>query len=252
MNRLFRLLAPTTTLNVVLHIVLWIALVSVFNMGFAYAFDGYLDRGYDYYLLHGLFVGGPFVIFVTFVTRYQLRLQRHLSLLSRKDGLTGLNNRRTFMTLAQKRLDELSHGVLLLLDADHFKRVNDVYGHAVGDNCLMEIAHRLKWNLRPIDVAGRIGGEEFAVFLASATIEQARVIAGRIGQPIPFRADDENAHLTVTLSMGAVVIDPTRSLDAHFIRADDALYAAKNAGRAQLVMWTPDLESPHAKNPEAA
>lgn len=248
MNRLFRLLAPISTRNVVLHILLWIGLIGAANLSFAYATDGTLLRPLKYYGAHALFVGGPFVIFVTMVTRYQLRLQKHLSLLSRKDGLTGLNNRRTFMELAQKRLDASAKGVLLLLDADHFKRVNDVYGHAVGDTCLMEIAHRLKWNLREHDVAGRIGGEEFAVFLANATIEQARVIAGRFGQPIPFRASAEAAHQTITLSMGAVVIDPKLSLDAHFIRADDALYAAKDAGRARLVMWCAGLKSPTEKH----
>jgi len=135
----------------------------------------------------------------------------------------------------------LDRGVLLLLDTDHFKRVNDVYGHAAGDTCIMEIAHRLKWNLREHDVAGRIGGEEFAVLLAEATIEQARVISGRLGQPIPFRANAEAAHQTITLSMGAVTIVPDMSLDALLVRADEALYAAKDAGRARLVIWSSGL-----------
>lgn len=243
MNRFFKLLAPISTLSVVFHIVMWIGLIAVVNICFALAVDGVLQQPLSYYLAHAVFVGGPFVIFVTMVTRYQLRLQKHLSLLSRKDGLTGLNNRRTFIELASRRHEDSTRGVLLLLDADHFKRVNDMYGHAVGDTCLMEIAHRLKWNLRPEDVAGRIGGEEFAVLLASATIEQARVIAGRIGQPIPFRANDLNAHLTITLSIGGVLIDPKLSLDTHLIRADEALYAAKDAGRARLIMWTEALGS---------
>jgi diguanylate cyclase len=172
------------------------------------------------------------------------------SLLSRKDGLTGLNNRRTFLELAQLRLDESPFGVVILLDADHFKRVNDVYGHAVGDVCLKEIAHRLKWNLREIDVAGRIGGEEFAVLFANATIEQARVIAGRLGQPIPFRAEGQAEHLSVTLSMGAVLIEPEISLDALLVRADQALYAAKEAGRARLVFWSDPNEPAEKVGPK--
>lgn len=248
MNKLFRILAPTSTPIVVIHIILWIGLIWLANLGFAYMIDGRLDRSLMHYALHAIFVGGPFVVFVTFVTRYQIRFQKHLSLLSRKDGLTGLNNRRTFLELAQLRLDESARGVLILFDADHFKKVNDVYGHAVGDVCLTEIAYRLKWNLRKQDVAGRIGGEEFAVLLANATIEQARVIAARIGQPIPYRANDQNAHLTITLSMVAVTIDPKVSLDAHLIRADDALYAAKDAGRARIVFWTHETKSSNAFN----
>lgn len=242
MNRLFRILAPSSSTSVLLHIVLWVSLIFAVKLLFAIITLGELDYTLPYYAADAIFVGGPFVIFVTFVTRSQIRFQKHLSLLSRKDGLTGLNNRRTFMQLAQMRLDESARGVLILFDADHFKKVNDLHGHAVGDICLTEIAYRLKWNLREHDVAGRIGGEEFAVLLANATIEQARVIAGRIGQPIPYRANAENAHLTITLSMGAVQIDPKVSLDAHLIRADDALYAAKDAGRARIVIWSEDIK----------
>lgn len=244
MNRLFRILAPTSLKNALALITFLTSLIAVANLAFAYAVDGSFQRAIGYYIAQAVFVGGPFVVFVTVVTRYQLKLQKHLSLLSRKDGLTGLNNRRTFLELAQKRLEESAQGVLLVLDADHFKRVNDVYGHAAGDTCITEIAHRLKWNLREHDVAGRIGGEEFAVLLANATIEQARVIAGRLGQPISFCANTEATHQSITLSMGAVMIDPDMSLDAHLIRADDALYAAKDAGRARLVIWTEDFEAP--------
>lgn len=238
MNRFFRVLAPSSAQSVVIHIVLWISLIWLANLGFAYLTMEGLHHSLGYYGAHAVFVGGPFIVLVTFITRSQIRFQKHLYLLSRKDGLTGLNNRRTFLEMAQLRLDESPRGVIVLLDADHFKRINDVYGHAVGDACLKEIAHRLKWNLRECDVSGRIGGEEFAVLFANATIEQARVIAGRLAQPIPFRAEGVNAHLTVTLSMGAVLIEPKVSLDAHLVRADQALYAAKEAGRARLVFWT--------------
>lgn len=101
------------------------------------------------------------------------------------------------------------------------------------------------------DVAGRIGGEEFAVFFAGATIEQVRVIGQRIGQPIPFRSNGQDDHLTITLSMGAVEIDPLQTLDEHLIRADDALYAAKDAGRACMVVWSTGLSKPVDHKPVA-
>ncbi len=244
MNQFFKLMAPTNFKGGVVNVLLFLFGVGIFEVVFLRVYDGAFTRNLNYYIAHSVFVGAPFVVLFVAGSGHQLGLIRRLSLLSRKDGLTGLNNRHTFMELAQKRLDLLGNGVLILLDADHFKRVNDEYGHSVGDSCLEEIAHRLKWNLRADDVAGRVGGEEFAIFFAGATIEQARVIGGRIGQPIPFRAHDSGKHLSITLSMGAVLIDPNQSLDVHLIRADDALYRAKDAGRARMVVWSQDMSPP--------
>jgi diguanylate cyclase len=238
-NKILRLLAPTSWVGTFSVGVFFVCLVAFVNLLFYFFVDGKLVRSADFYVLQPIFVGGPFVILFLCITAYQLQLQRHLSLLSRKDGLTGLNNRRTFIELSQKRLDGGGAGVLLLLDADHFKRINDKWGHAVGDKCLIEISHRLQWNLRPDDVAGRIGGEEFAVLLSGATLHEARVIGWRIGQPIPYRAVENGPHLSVTLSMGAVEIAPDISLDSHLIRADEALYLAKSQGRARMIIWEP-------------
>tara|TARA_R110002111_G_scaffold240296_1_gene301998 strand:- start:634 stop:1416 length:783 start_codon:yes stop_codon:yes gene_type:complete len=245
MNEIFKFIAPKDFKGAVISILLWTGLITLANIGYVLAMDGRMTGSIGHVTLQGITVGGPFVTFFVAITGYQLRLLRSLSLLSRKDGLTGLNNRRTFMELAQKRLDSSGRGVLVLLDADHFKRVNDRFGHSVGDHCLEEISHRLKWNLRGDDVAGRLGGEEFAILFAGATIEQARVIGQRIGQPIPFRVEGNDDHLAITLSMGAVAIDPDVSLDAHLIRADDALYVAKDTGRARMVVWSEDLEKPN-------
>uniref|UniRef100_UPI004048A969 GGDEF domain-containing protein n=2 Tax=Yoonia sp. TaxID=2212373 RepID=UPI004048A969 len=248
MNEIFKFIAPKDAKGAVVSVFLWTGLITLANIGYVFAMDGQMAGSIGHVTLQGITVGGPFVAFFVAVSGYQLRLLRNLSLLSRKDGLTGLNNRRTFMELAQKRLDNSGKGVLVLLDADHFKRVNDRFGHSAGDHCLEEISHRLKWNLRAGDVAGRLGGEEFAILFAGATIEQARVIGQRIGQPIPFRVKDNEDHLAITLSMGAVAIDPEVSLDAHLIRADDALYIAKDAGRARMVVWTEDLEKPNVQS----
>jgi len=239
LNKIFRLLAPQSLVSAAAVAAVILCLVVAGNLGFILVVDGMFERTIAFHATQAIVVSTPFVVGFTVITTSQLRLQRHLSLLSRKDGLTGLNNRRTFLQLAQKRLDGGSAGVLLLLDADHFKQINDKWGHAVGDRCLTEIAHRLKWNLRPSDVAGRIGGEEFAVLLSSATLHEARVIGWRIGQPIPFRAVDNGPHLSVTLSMGAAEIAPGISLDVHLIRADEALYRAKAQGRARMVVWEP-------------
>lgn len=188
-----------------------------------------------YQTVHAATVGGPFVWFFLSVMLFQVRLQRRLSLLSRKDGLTGLNNRRTFLDLAARRNKEFRTCILLLLDADHFKTINDTYGHTAGDNCLKSIAYMLQRNLREEDVIGRIGGEEFAILLANVCIKQAHVIIERLTLPIPFQAGPDHQHLTVTLSVGAVVTSPEESMDKLFAIADRALYQAKAAGRARVI-----------------
>ncbi len=243
MNELFKFMTPNRMVGVVAMAAVSLCVIVMFNLTFIYLTIGGWPLGVSHYALQGIFVGAPFVALFLTIIQSQLRTMRRLSLLSRKDGLTGLNNRRTFMQLAEKRMHGQNGGVLLLLDADHFKRINDKWGHAVGDTCLIQIANRLKWNLRDMDVAGRIGGEEFAVLLSGATIHQARVIAGRIGQPIPFSASKETQHLSVTLSIGAVPIEGDLTLDALLLRADSALYAAKAQGRSRVVTWDPTLQS---------
>lgn len=243
MNAFLKFISPKNTQDGVALALVFLSLFMATNFVFFHFVDDVVPP-FRVIVLQSIITGGPFVAFGVAVSTHQLTLLRRLSLLSRKDGLTGLNNRHTFMELAQKRLDMSGRGVLILLDADHFKRVNDEYGHAVGDRCLEEIAHRLKWNLRPNDVAGRLGGEEFAIFFAGTTIEQARAIGERIGQPISYKGNEDTQHLSITLSMGAVLIDPYVSLDTHLVRADDALYAAKDAGRACLVVWTDPTNDP--------
>ena len=251
MNAFLKLISPRSTRDGIALAMIFVLILMAANFVFFHAVGGDLNPPVTFIILQSIVIGGPFVTMGVIITTHQLGSLRRLSLLSRKDGLTGLNNRRTFIELAQKRLESMGRGVLVLLDADHFKRVNDEYGHSVGDQCLEEIAHRLKWNLRVDDVAGRIGGEEFAVFFAGATIEQVRVIGQRIGQPIPFRSNGQDDHLTITLSMGAVEIDPLQTLDEHLIRADDALYAAKDAGRACMIVWSADLSKPVDHKPLA-
>lgn len=242
MNRVYNYLAPSSWIGVINRCCLTVIVIFGMNLTFAVFYVGQLKETLDFYFLESLFVGGPFAALFYASALYQHKLQRRLSLLSRKDGLTGLNNRRTFMDLASQRLSRVGNGTLFLLDADHFKRINDTYGHAIGDQCLEEIAHRLKWNLRINDVAGRIGGEEFAIFLAGATVEQARVIAGRIGQPITFDTGKGNAHETLTLSIGAVIVTPDQSLHSLLVKADDALYLAKRTGRSKTVFWEQGID----------
>ncbi|WP_322894513.1 MULTISPECIES: GGDEF domain-containing protein [unclassified Yoonia] len=231
-----QILAPQDVCGIFSRVLFFTAVIAAANVAFAWAAGPYLPSNrLLYQLINAAIVGTPFIGVFFVVMMFQVRLQRRLCHLSRKDGLTGLNNRDTFFDLAAKCNKRYQTGILLLLDADHFKQINDTYGHQAGDNCLKSIAYMLQRNLRDEDVTGRIGGEEFAILLANASVEQAHFIAERLTRPIPFRGGPENQHLTVTLSVGAVVTSPDQPLDLLFAQADRALYQAKSEGRARIV-----------------
>lgn len=158
-----------------------------------------------------------------------------------KDGMTGLWNRTAFLDMTQGELDRAarSHGRtgLLLLDLDHFKTVNDTYGHLAGDIVLEETARRLKQAVRSYDFVGRYGGEEFAIALPGCDGRQLRKRAEGIRRAIarePFRVG--KIKISITISIGAVVASArTRSLQDVLAAADTALYKAKRAGRDNTV-----------------
>jgi diguanylate cyclase (GGDEF)-like protein/PAS domain S-box-containing protein len=174
------------------------------------------------------------------------RREEALATLAATDMLTGLPNRRSFMASLDAALNESCcrsgpHSILLMADIDHFKRVNDTYGHLVGDTVLQHVAHMLRQGLRQQDSAGRIGGEEFTVLLHSISVEEGLALANRIRQVLADTPASTSAgSIPVTISMGLVVLDgsdATRSLS----RADEALYAAKNAGRNRVCVWSAAL-----------
>lgn len=246
MDQLMRLLAPHSTFGFISRLIFLTAFVAAANIVFAFAVDeNYGMQSPLYYLAHATFVGGPLIAFFLAVTVFQIRLQRKLWRLSRKDGLTGLNNRRTFFDLATSARTSDEIGVLLMLDADWFKNINDTYGHRAGDKCLQSIAYTLRRSVRQGDIVGRIGGEEFAIYLKNTTLQQTRVIGERLTKPIAFRFGDEQ-HLSVTLSIGAVKSCPDDTLDDMFALADNALYRAKLNGRAQMVFWDGSFEGSHS------
>jgi two-component system, cell cycle response regulator len=160
------------------------------------------------------------------------------------DQLTGLHNRRYMRVQLESYLNRSLMGggpvSILLCDIDHFKRVNDIHGHAAGDDVLREFGRRLSQNIRPADLACRYGGEEFVVImpdtsqaLATAAGERLRQIIGEEGFRIN-RGDE----LRVTMSGGVATVVPGDSLDALLQRADDALYRAKSGGRNRVELET--------------
>jgi two-component system cell cycle response regulator len=158
--------------------------------------------------------------------------------LSITDGLTGVWNYRYFTMTIGKEIERAARFgrplALLLLDLDHFKPVNDVYGHQRGDAVLIDLAGRLKGQVRDVDTLARYGGEEFVVILPETDEEGAALAAERIRTAVsrrPFGEPDETP-LDITVSVGVAVF-PTHGATATSVlrRADEALYAAKHAGR---------------------
>ncbi|MBG0562096.1 GGDEF domain-containing protein [Actinoplanes aureus] len=167
------------------------------------------------------------------------------------DGLTGLRSRRYFEEALGNegaRSDRYGQPLsMLLLDIDHFKNVNDTYGHNGGDRVLVEVTHRLQELIRPGDVVARYGGEEFAVLLPNTGPQQAWEIAERIRRGVSAApiAVAEQRLCRVTVSVGTAGMPAVGSTDELVLAADRALYAAKNAGRNRVA--TADEQVPEMR-----
>ena len=163
--------------------------------------------------------------------------QRELERLARTDPLTGLLNRRSFFAEAARELAWVQRtgapAVLLQLDLDLFKRINDTYGHAAGDHLLREVADLLRTDRRASDVLARLGGEEFALLVRGVSLEDGHRLAERLrAQLAALRVDHDGQELTITGSFGvAALVADDQVPDAALQRADAAMYTAKRGGR---------------------
>lgn len=172
------------------------------------------------------------------------RLNRELETRALTDALTGLANRRAgdatlVRELAQSHRSQKPVSVLMA-DIDHFKRVNDTFGHATGDEVLRLVARAILTSIRVTDTAARYGGEEFVVILPGTPRENAQVVAERIRHAVAAAVHDGPKPIAVTVSLGGVSVVATRDAlpDQVVARADKALYEAKSSGRDRVV-WAP-------------
>ena len=175
------------------------------------------------------------------IDKLQLMLQqrqKELERLTRLDGLTGLYNRNTFVELTRKELlrakRQGSNTSIMLLDLDHFKRVNDTWGHPAGDAVLRHVAALINSAIRNTDLAGRLGGEEFIILLPGTTNEGARKIAEKIRarlEATPARWDQQPIAMTVSIGLSSNGAGENRDFDHLYTEGDKALYLAKHRGR---------------------
>lgn len=195
---------------------------------------------------------------------------RQLRRLSEADALTGLNNRRAAIArldaLAAQTGPEGTRHVLFLIDVDHFKQINDTYGHPVGDDVLVALARRLKAACRPTDLVARWGGEEFLVACPNLTREQAEQVAARLRRAMAYTLETAHATRPITVSLGLAPIpffdaagnqSASSRWDYALRMADRALYAAKRNRDAWVGYWgarLPDEATAEAvlEQPEAA
>ncbi|MES2498189.1 MAG: two-component regulator propeller domain-containing protein [Pseudomonadota bacterium] len=167
-----------------------------------------------------------------------------LAHLAQTDPLTGCANRRHFMTLADEWLVATRRNgmplCLAILDLDEFKTINDRHGHPGGDAVLEMAGVVILDHLRPIDVAGRIGGEEFALLLPDVGIEDARASAERLREALGMaRVKVDGVSIGITASIGVAELGPNEDFGRLYARADASLYAAKEAGRDRVEMSSP-------------
>jgi diguanylate cyclase (GGDEF)-like protein/PAS domain S-box-containing protein len=173
----------------------------------------------------------------------QKRLEAELREMAATDMLTGLPNRRHFLAQLEQEMARVSrvsehHASVLMIDVDHFKQVNDSFGHSTGDHALRHLASLMKQSLRKIDTPGRLGGEEFAAILPGASLASAQIFAERLrkkiaASPMPHAGKA----IPLTVSIGVTEIKPDdSSADDTLARADRAQYQAKQSGRNRVLV----------------
>ena len=173
----------------------------------------------------------------------RIRLASELRLQASTDFLTGAANRRGFMHSLSREFERIQRhpglqSCVLMLDLDHFKKVNDGFGHAAGDAVLKQVTHLMKLETRRLDALGRIGGEEFALLLPDTARDEALLLANRLRERIersPLQFQQQSIPTTVSIGCSLIELFDSNA-DAVMVRADKALYQAKRQGRNQAIL----------------
>jgi diguanylate cyclase (GGDEF)-like protein/PAS domain S-box-containing protein len=190
--------------------------------------------------------GQPSLLVWLYDISQRKEMERELREFATIDHLTSLANRRHFLDLAAQEFERsrrYGHSLTVVMaDLDHFKQINDTYGHHVGDQVIRAFAQELRAGLRTCDLVGRLGGEEFAAILPETSGPDAGVIAERIRASVAALGLGEAGEVHFTASFGHAGLDPADSTIASVLRrADAALYQAKKAGRNQVAWGGPEV-----------
>lgn len=224
----------------------WILLLMYSQLIFSIAlfivvedFQSVLDFA-SYHIL-STFVGGILVFYFVLYIRKNSELYMLYKENSQRDPMTGLYNVRSFdhfyNIMVSKTIEENGQCAVCLVDIDHFKQINDTYGHPAGDEVLKQVANQLRKLTREQDIVSRNGGEEFSVLFPNTSMDQAKEIADRIRKTIEEQKFilPDNSSIRLTVSAGiAANIEPIVKPDLLFQEADDALYLAKQSGRNRV------------------
>ena len=234
------------------RVLLWTVIGTIFCVAMAlyvdsFNFDGMSDerrgRAILIDVLLPTFLAGPLILFFTMKLRELAITHYRLSVLAATDSLTSVLNRGAFTTLVDAYLTEVKNqeretkGALLVIDADNFKSINDSFGHDRGDEAMRIVAGAIKSVLRGADIVGRIGGDEFGVFLPGSDAAQATLVAERIRRTVSdaiFQPQGSRASLSV--SVGGAVFARRLPFSTLFRLADQQLYAAKGSGRNRIAV----------------
>jgi diguanylate cyclase (GGDEF)-like protein len=170
---------------------------------------------------------------------------RKLDQISRTDELTGLPNRRDMLRTIDNEIGRVTRTrkpfCFIFIDIDHFKQVNDTYGHACGDEVLKAVAHAIRGMLRKYDVLARYGGEEFLTLLPETDLEGAAIVAERFRKKVEeMTVVHGKLSIKVTITLGVAQYDSALGADKSIQMADKALYEGKESGRNKVVLWEPE------------
>ena len=219
---------------------LLIYVVVIFTLLFMQ--DGFfLETSYEHALKVRVIIILSVIIFLSSLYQYtreismkrMRQLQTDLEFFLRRDPLTGLYNRRGY-DYHIGYINDASYGAILMCDIDHFKKVNDTYGHSAGDTVLQAVANMIQESIRAEDFCVRWGGEEFFIFLSTVTVEEAYTIAEKLrlkieNNSIPYL----DITIQITMSIGIAIIEKDIMLTEAIKSADSAMYLSKSNGRNQ-------------------
>jgi diguanylate cyclase (GGDEF)-like protein len=219
----------------------------------------------DMKLLHLLCDLGLYIVVVVFVLLFELtktqgfiKLEQALKIINElaiRDELTGSHNRRHLIRLIENEKERTARVgslfCLCLLDIDHFKRINDTYGHLAGDAVLREFAATVQRQIRDSDSFGRYGGEEFLLMLPETSIDEAQALAERVRANIARLGFEDLPDLAVTVSIGVAEFRVDEPIAQTVARADEALYQAKSSGRNRVIRYGQQADA-NIANPSVA